>query len=81
MAPIRLPIQEKLVYSGHIYTFSGPIAQLPWFVFEPLVYQLQDFVTQPGHDYSAAFWLGETGTGEDSDEWQNILRSEPLLIE
>ena len=48
--PVKLPIQEKLVYSAHIYTFSGPLPYLPWPVYEPVVYQLQVIPSCTDHD-------------------------------
>ena len=27
-----------------------------------------------GHDYSAPYWMGEFGTGDNGDKWQYIIQ-------
>merc|ERR1712113_1160208 len=34
----------------------------------------QTFVRQSGHNYSAAYWMGETGTGSNDHDWAKIVR-------
>ena len=58
-APVLLPIQERLVYSGHMYTTTPVISDMPWPLFEETMFLIQTFVKVPGHEYSAAFWFGE----------------------
>ena len=72
--PIQVPNPAKLVYTGHIYPFSAPIADLPYDEFDYTMNVLQSFVEKPGYDYSAPFWMGEFGTGSDSEKYQKIYK-------
>ena len=71
----NLVFQEKLVYTGHIYTFTPVIGDLPWPLYDAVLTFIQMFVDNAGHPYSAPFWMGEFGTGtEDSENYQKIIR-------
>jgi len=74
IAPIRVPNQAKLVYTGHIYPFTPVIADLPYDEFEYTMNVIQTFVEKAGHEYSAPFWMGEFGGGSDSENYQKIFR-------
>lgn len=63
---------EKLVYSGHIYPFSPVISDLDYNLFKMTMHSMQTFVADAGHNYSAPYWMGEFGTGEDSEKWGKI---------
>lgn len=73
-APIKLPDQSKLVYTGHFYPFTPVLSDLSYDLLDPLLFVIQTFVEVPGHAYSAPFWMGEFGTGENSENWQKIFR-------
>lgn len=76
-APIRLEHQDKLVYTGHIYTWSVPgLYDLPDDIFEITLETMQTFVAQAGHNYSAPFWMGEFGAGSGSsqEKWRKLIR-------
>ena len=63
------------MYTGHIYTFTPVIGDLPWFLYEPVLTFIQMFVDDAGHAFSAPFWMGEFGTGtEDSENNQKLIR-------
>ena len=62
------------MYQGHIYGGVPVLSDLPYESFNTALTAMQRFVEYPGHEYSAAFWMGEFGTGEDSENWQKILR-------
>jgi len=32
----------------------------------------QTYVSEYGHDYSAPYWMGEFGTGDDDKNWNKI---------
>ena len=66
--------QSKLVYEGHIYTDVPLLSDLPYEEFDLALTALQSFVSEAGHEYSAPFWMGEFGTGSDSENWRKILR-------
>ena len=66
--------QEKLVYSGHMYTNTPVVPDLPYEEFASTMYLAQNYVTEPGHAYSAGFWLGETGSEFDTPKWEKIYR-------
>ena len=36
---------------------------LDYFLFKTTMHSMETFVADAGKDYSAPFWLGETGTG------------------
>jgi len=36
------------------------------------MHAMQTFVADPGFNYSAPYWMGEFGTGEDSENWGKI---------
>ena len=63
---------SQLVYSGHIYPFSPVISDLDYDLFKIPMHAMQTFVADAGHNYSAPYWMGEFGTGEDSDNWRKI---------
>lgn len=66
--------QSKLVYTGHFYPFTPVLSDLSYDLLDPLLFVIQTFVEVPGHAYSAPFWMGEFGTGENSENWQKIFR-------
>ena len=58
------------MYTGHTYP-----SNLPWYLYHAAMTFTQLFIDNPGHPYSAPFWMGEFGTGtRNSENWQNILR-------
>ena len=56
-------------FLGHIYSWSVPdlFSQTDQ-IFDSVMTALQTFVSVPGHDYSAPYWMGEFGTCEDCDQ-------------
>ena len=66
--------QSKLVYEGHIYANVPVLSDLPYEQYDVALTALQSFVSESGHEYSAPFWMGEFGTGSDSENWRKILR-------
>ena len=54
-------------------SISG-LSDLPFEQFDVVLNALQTFVEKTGHEYSAAFWMGEFGTGIDSENWRKIVR-------
>ena len=72
-AGLQVSGETQLVYSGHMYPFWWD-STLPYPEFSQRVTDRQTFVRESGHLYSAAYWMGEFGTGDDSEEWQKILR-------
>ena len=71
--PVNISRPAQLVYSGHMYPFWWD-STLPYQDFSQRVTHRQTFVREPGHQYSAGYWMGELGTGDDSQEWGKILR-------
>jgi hypothetical protein len=67
-------LQEKLVYTGHFYPFNSPYSDLSYELLEPFLFLAQRFVEVAGHPYSAPFWMGEFGTGDNNENWQKIVR-------
>lgn len=65
--------QEKLVYSGHIYHYWASEGD-SYEKFSRRFERTQTFVSEAGKQYSAPFLLGETGTGDDNGNWDNIIR-------
>ena len=66
--------QEKLVYTGHTYTFWA-VSDLPWEQYSAAMTFQQLFVDAAGHNYSAPYWMSEFGTGNvDSEKYQKIIR-------
>jgi len=72
--PIQLNSPQRLVYTGHIYTFSPVISDLPYPYFKTVMHNMQTFVADAGHNYSAPYWMGETGCGGNSEKWEHIIR-------
>jgi len=70
--PIVLQKPSQLVYSGHIYPFSPVISDLEYSLFKLTMHAMQTFVADVGFNYSAPYWMGEFGTGEDSENWGKI---------
>merc|ERR1711990_648964 len=71
--PIVLNRPRQLVYSGHEYTFWGDTNR-PYQEFKQHMEERQTFVREAGHEYSAAYWMGETGTGSNDNDWGKIIR-------
>ncbi len=63
---------SQLVYSGHIYPFTPVISDLEYGLFKVTMHVIQTFVADVGFNYSAPYWMGEFGTGEDSENWGKI---------
>ena len=72
--PVILTSPTKLVYSGHIYPFSPVISDLPYNLFKSTMQSIQTYVAEAGYNFSAPYWMGEFGTGSDSENWQKIVR-------
>jgi len=73
--PIRLNLPDRLVYSGHIYPFSPVISDFPYPYFKTVMHNMQTFVADAGHAYSAPYWMGEFGSGGGNDDkWKMIVR-------
>ena len=72
--PIILSKQSQLVYSGHIYPFSPIISDLPYTLFKSTMDSMQTYVADVGYNFSAPYWMGEFGTGSDSENWGKIVR-------
>ena len=72
--PIMLNKQSQLVYSGHIYPFSPIISDLPYTLFKSTMDSMQTYVAEAGYNFSAPYWMGEFGTGGDSENWGKIVR-------
>ena len=62
------------MYQGHIYASVPVISDLPYENYDPTLRFMQTFVMEPGHNYSAPFWMGEFGTSTDSDNYKKIYR-------
>jgi len=71
--PIKLSHPSQLVYSGHMYPFWYD-PTLSYNKFQQRMHDRQTFVTEPGQSYSAAYWMGEFGTGSNDDEWGKIIQ-------
>ncbi|XP_023338666.1 uncharacterized protein LOC111709274 [Eurytemora carolleeae] len=71
---VELTNPSKLVYSGHIYPFSPIISDLPYDLFKLTMHTMQTFVADAGFNYSAPYWMGEFGTGSNSEKWQHIVQ-------
>jgi len=71
--PIQLSKPQQLVYSGHLYTWFFD-SSLPYDQLKEQMTQRQLFVNEAGHPYSAAYWMGEFGTGDNSDGWQMMIQ-------
>ncbi|XP_023330673.1 uncharacterized protein LOC111703052 isoform X2 [Eurytemora carolleeae] len=72
---VELTNPKKLVYSGHVYAFSYILSDVH--SYEDLMkkmHSMQSFVADQGHDYSAPYWMGEFGTGDNGDKWQYIIQ-------
>ena len=50
------------------------LSDLPYEQFDVVLNAIQSFVEKAGHEYSAPFWMGEFGTGSDSENWRKIVR-------
>jgi len=90
--PIQLDIPNRLVYSGHVYPWSsdeyGPTIGQKKFdtsnysAFETTVRQRLTYVTTPGYDFTAPFWLGEFGDNSPGACWNftiELLAKNPTL--
>merc|ERR1711872_1214851 len=71
--PILLNRPGQLVYSGHEYTFWGDTSK-PYQEVKQHMEDRQTFVREAGHQYSTAYWMGETGTGSNDNDWGKIIR-------
>jgi len=71
--PIKLSEPSQLVYSGHMYPFWWD-SSLAYPKFKQRMHDRQTFVTEPGQSYSAAYWMGEFGTGDNDDAWGKIIQ-------
>lgn len=64
-----------MIYEGHMYGTVANIGDLPYEEFDRVMFALQSFVAEAGHEYSAPFWLGEFGTtGSDPENWPKLIR-------
>jgi len=71
--PILLTQPSQLVYSGHMYPFWWDTT-LSYERFKERMVERQTFVREPGNSYSAAYWMGEFGTGSDDEAWGKIIK-------
>ena len=71
--PIELSQPNQLVYSGHLYTWFFD-ASMSYEDLKQIMTTRQLFVTESGHPYSAAYWMGEFGTGDNSEGWQKMIQ-------
>merc|ERR1711936_55117 len=71
--PIKLSHPAQTVYSGHMYPFWYD-PTLPYPEFKQRIETRQTFVTEPGQSYSAAYWMGEFGTGDNDETWGKIIQ-------
>jgi endoglucanase len=70
--PVNLMVPNKLIYSGHLYSWTWPVnwTKMTYEEFQTTLYTVQTFVRDKG----IPFWMGEFGTNEDSIYWYVILR-------
>ena len=54
--------------------YISGLSDLPYEQFDVVLNALQTFVEKVGHEYSASFWMGEFGTGTNSENWRKIVR-------
>lgn len=69
--PVKLNVPNRLIYSGHIYSWDSQFDQTDFSAYEYAVQQYQTYVTTPGQAFTAPFWLGEFGTNS-ADTWWNL---------
>jgi len=71
--PIHLTKPAQLVYSGHMYPFWWD-SSLAYPEFKERIESRQTYVVEPGQIFSAAYWMGEFGTGDNDAAWSKIIR-------
>lgn len=69
---VNLKVPNKLVYSGHLYSWTWPVDwnSLSYEQFKVSLYEVQTFVRAKG----IPFWMGEFGTNTDSVYWKYLVR-------
>jgi endoglucanase len=70
--PVNLKTANKLIYSGHLYSWTWPVnwSKTSYEEFYATLHEVQTFVREKG----IPFWMGEFGTNEDSVYWKYLIR-------
>jgi endoglucanase len=73
--PVKLAVPDRLVYSGHVYSWDGQFPTNNGFeAFEEAVMKYQGYVTTPNQEFTAPFWMGEFGTNSQENYWTYLIQ-------
>ena len=73
-SPIKLAVDNKLVYSFHMYAWQSVTSFESYDAFVAGINENVAYILEEGHNYTAPLWLGEFGQDTSDDYWQYTIR-------
>lgn len=68
-SPIKLAVDDRLVYSFHLYSWQRVTSYRNYDKYEKGLNNAVGYILEEGHDYTAPLWLGEFGENTQNNYW------------
>ena len=73
-SPITLEVENKLVYSFHMYSWESVTSYKNYDKFVAGINESVAYILEEGQAYTAPLWLGEFGQNTSDNYWEYTIR-------